>query len=178
MEQTPLKQTKGSSSLFVSRSDEWDALLELQTDIKFKYNEVIHPKNTLIINVSPDYSSTVAMHLAHALSKDGDMLDVLPVDVPFPGEMPDKYQRAFREFLDYHHLNYDNFILVEAAVLTGGNYTWMIEMMEQQGIDRSHIITAALYQSELSTFTCDCAGVVFKGPMVEFYYERYNKYWD
>lgn len=172
-----IKSTKGSS-LFISRNDEWDALLELEADIKSKYFPVIHPKSTVVLNISPDYSSTVAMHLAHALSKEGDMLDIYNVDVPFPGELADTYQHRFKEFLDFHHLQYDYFILAEAAVLTGKNYQWLVAMMERAGIDRSQIITTALYQSEQSIFPCDCVGKTFNGPMVEFYYERYNKHWD
>lgn len=172
-----LKKTQGGS-LFVSRNDEWQALLELEADIKVKYHGIVHPKTTAILNISPDYSSTVSMHLAHALSREGDMLDMFHVDVPYPGEIPTGYMQKFKEFLDYEHLHYDNFLLVEAAVLTGNNYTWMVDMMEKHGIDRSQIITAALYQSAESIFPCDCTGVVFDGKMVEFYYERYNKHWS
>lgn len=176
--ETPIPQTKSSSSLFISRNDEWTAMLELEADIKTKHFPQIHPSNTLIINVSPDYSSAVSMYLAHALSKEGQMLDMLSVDVPYPGELAAPYQQKFQEFLDFHHLQYDYFILVEAAVLTGKNYSWMVDMMEKQGIDRSHIITTALLQSEHSVFSCDCVGNIFNGHMVEFYYERYNKHWD
>lgn len=177
MEQT-LKQTKGGSCLYVSRNEEWDAILELEAAIKAPYFPVIHPRNTVILNISPDYSSSVSMHMAHALSKDGDMLDMFSIDVPFPGELPEVYQAKFKEFLDYYHLQYDYFILTEAAVLTGKNYGWLVRMMEEQGIDRSHIITTALYESEQSVFKSDCVGKYFEGNMIEFYYERYNKHWS
>lgn len=176
--ETPIAQTKSSSCQFVSRDDEWDAMLDLEADIKTRCFPQIHPSNTLIINVSPDYSSAVSMYLAHALSKDGLMLDMLSVDVPYPGELAAPYQQKFKEFLDFHHLQYDYFILVEAAVITGTNYTWMVDLMEKHGIDRSHIITSALLQSAHSTFACDCVGSIFNARMVEFYYERYNKHWN
>ena len=51
----------------------------------------VNPLDTVILNVSPDYSSTVAMQIAHYLSDKGHMLDIISVDVPYPGENKDLY---------------------------------------------------------------------------------------
>ena len=56
----------------------------------------VDAKNTVILNVSPDYSSTVAMHIAHHLSEDGEMLDMVSVDVPYPDQDRDYYELKFK----------------------------------------------------------------------------------
>jgi hypothetical protein len=52
---------------------------------------------TLVLNVSPDYSSIVAMQLAHHLSVDGKMLDLVSVDVPYPQEDKGIYKEKFEQ---------------------------------------------------------------------------------
>ena len=66
--------------LFVSRIKERNLIYTLSEKILETYPDIT-PANTLVIMVSPDYSATVAMHIAHNLSKDGEMCDVLPIHI-------------------------------------------------------------------------------------------------
>lgn len=51
----------------VKRRKEEKVIAELTAKIIAKYPELC-PENTLVLMVSPDYSATVAMHVAHSLS--------------------------------------------------------------------------------------------------------------
>ena len=137
----------------------------------------VDAKNTVILNVSPDYSSTVAMHIAHHLSEDGEMLDMVSVDVPYPDQDRDYYELKFkRESLGLPAF-YSTVILVEAAVLSGNNYTWIKQRLLDRGYQEKDIITVALLEMNNSKFKCDYVGA-YSDTMPEFYYERYNKHWD
>lgn len=137
----------------------------------------VDPYDTVVLNVSPDYSSTIAMHIAHHLSDKGKMLDMIPVDVPYPGESKDNYELKFkRESLSLPIL-YNKIILVEAAVLSGNNYTWIKERLLDRGYENDDIITVALTEMNSSIFKCDYVEA-YTDTIPEFYWERYNKHWD
>jgi len=135
------------------------------------------PKETAVFCVSPDYSGNVAMQVCHHLSKDGIMPDLFWVDVPYPKEDVRPYVIQFNNFLEEIGNKYEKFFLVEAAVLSGNNYTWLVHMMLDRGYDRDDIVTVALIQHTDSIFDCDVVGD-YSTSMPEFYYERYNVFWD
>ncbi len=68
---------------FVNREKEYDLITKLITIID---NRTFDPKDTAVLMVSPDYSATVAMHLCHAWSRDGELIRPIAVDVTFPDE--------------------------------------------------------------------------------------------
>jgi hypothetical protein len=137
----------------------------------------VDPNDTLVINVSPDYSSTVSMQIAHHLSEEGRMLDMFPLDVPYPGESIDNYQYEFKRGGQFIPYRYHKVILVEAAVLSGNNYTWIKEMLLDMGYENDDIITVALIEMNSSVFKCEYVQA-YTDTMPEFYWERYNKHWD
>lgn len=137
----------------------------------------VDPHTTLVLNVSPDYSSTVSMHVAHHLSQDGKMLDMLAVEVPYPKEDKNSYQIIFKEQAAKFSAVYSKVILCEAAVLSGGNYRWLKEILLSVGYKEEDIITTALIQKVDSITDCDYVGE-YATTMPEFYYERYNKNWE
>jgi len=137
----------------------------------------VDPYVTLAINVSPDYSSNVTMQIAHHLSEGGKMLDLFHLDVPYPGEKRDVYEYEFKRNSVLIPYKYDKIILVEAAVLSGNNYTWIKERLLDMGYENDDIITVALLEMESSKFKCDFVGE-YISDMPEFYWERYNKHWD
>jgi hypothetical protein len=137
----------------------------------------VDPNDTLVINVSPDYSSTVSMQIAHHLSADGRMLDMFPLDVPYPGESKDNYQYEFKKGGQIIPYRYHKVILVEAAVLSGNNYTWIKEMLLDMGYENDDIITVALIEMNSSVFKCEYVQA-YTDTIPEFYWERYNKHWD
>ena len=68
---------------FITREKEWELIQKLLTVVD---NSEFDPSDTAVIMASPDYSATVAMHLAHAWSRKGEMLHIIPVDVTYPDE--------------------------------------------------------------------------------------------
>lgn len=137
----------------------------------------VDSSTTLVLNVSPDYSSIVAMQVAHYLSAEGRMLDLFVVEVPYPKEDKDYYRKKFKEEFRKVTLKYDTVILCEAAVLSGNNYTWIKEVIMDFGYEDGDIITIALLEMETSVFKSDYVGA-YISEMPEFYWERYNKNWD
>lgn len=158
--------------MYVDHLKEYDLLQGLM-----KRLPKVDPYSTLVLNVSPDYSSTVSMQVAHYLSQEGKMLDLFGVDVPYPGEKRGFYERKFkREFKEFT-LKYDKLILCEAAVLSGNNYKWLKEALFDFGYESDDIITVSLLEMTTSIFKCDFVGE-YVSEMPEFYWERYNKHWD
>jgi hypothetical protein len=137
----------------------------------------VDPYTTLVINVSPDYSSTVAMQIAHYLSDEGKMLDLFELDVPYPGEGKDFYLLKFIKEFEKHIPKYKKVILCEAAVLSGKNYTWIKEVLLKYGYKDEDILTVALLEMKSSIFKSDFVGE-YIDSMPEFYWEKYNKNWD
>lgn len=135
------------------------------------------PTTTAVLCVSPDYSSNVAMQVCHHLSKRGIMPSFFWVDVPYPKEDVRPYVIQFSEFLEGLTPQYEKIYLVEAAVLSGNNYTWLVHMLMDHGFDRDDICTVALIQKADSIFDCDVVGD-YVVDMPEFYFERYNIHWD
>lgn len=163
--------------MHVSRELEWTVLQELCRKLE---NLDTHPNDTLLVIVSPDYSATVGMHVAHHLSKDGEMLDIAYIDVPYPGEDKGAY---IKQFLDqtndngirkFHH--YKNVLLVEAGVITGKNYTWITKCLDVAAIK---YYTAALFENLDSTYKSDVVGRYYSEHLreLEFYWERPNNHW-
>jgi hypothetical protein len=110
---------------FITREREWELiqrLLSIVDDSKFD------PVDTAVIMASPDYSATVAMHLAHAWSRGGEILPMIPVDVTYPDETPEPYilkmMLQLKEIVQSRKL-----VMVEAGIIRGGNWTWMLELL-------------------------------------------------
>ena len=97
-------------------------------------NPDIHPDKTCFLCVSPDYSSIVAQHLSHALSKDGEIYHIEAVNVPFPDESHESYLETFIDRFSEWTIDWDNFVLIEAGVIRGGNYNWITEAMSKYQI--------------------------------------------
>jgi hypothetical protein len=158
--------------MYIDNLKEYNLIQEL-----FKKLPTVDPYKTLILNISPDYSSTVSMQIAHYLSQDGKMLDIEGVNVPYPGENRDYYEQDFKQLSLNFSTKYDKVILCEAAVLSGKNYTWLKEILLDRGYKNEEIITVALLEMNVSIFKSDYVGE-YISDMPEFYWERYNKHWD
>ena len=165
---------------YVSDTDEKILLERLIVLIQESYPE-LNPKNTLVLMVSPDYSATVAMHVAHGLSKDGEMCDILPINVPYPDEQVDIYlSKAIKDldaWLEFSETEYENYLLVEAGVIRGGNYTWLTNMLCKKVT--GNIITSSLYENIGSKFKSNVVAEYYDDSVEDltFYFERENKHW-
>lgn len=160
--------------MYITREKEWEAI---QTVCRIlEKNPLLVPGKAVVAMVSPDYSATAAMHVAHHLSFDGEMLEIVPVDVPYPDEDPEPYQREFVKKTTYAFYPFETVILVEAGVITGGNYDFLANHLIDSGFN---VITVALFENMHSKYKCDVVGEHYNSEAqeLEFYYERYNKHW-
>ena len=143
----------------------------------------IHAGNAVIVTVSTDYSSVVGQYLRHALSFERDICDGFGVDVPFPDEVwNDSYISGLSNALTAHdHLWRDNnkrLLLVEAGVIRGGNYTFVVEYLQK--LYPNTILTLAMCENESSKYKSDYVGEYYNNEVVDltFWWEQDNKHWD
>lgn len=161
---------------FITREKEWELIQKLLTIVD---NSSFDPKTTAIIMASPDYSATVAMHLAHAWSRDGEMLTIIPVDVAYP----DEDVAPYREKLVAQRAQWQPFeklVLVEAGIIRGGNWKWMLEILKSWGqFTREDITLVAMCENIHSAVKSDYVGEYYDDDKEElmFYFERFNKHW-
>ena len=167
--------------LFVSRVKERNLIDKLSKKILKTYPDIC-PDNTLVVMVSPDYSATVAMHVAHNLSKDGEMCDILPIHVSYPDEEIHKYVRKADQDIDawfkFSDVQYKYYLLVEAGVIRGGTYTWLNKLFRNKV--SGTIITTSLYENIGSRFQSDVVAEYYDDTIQDltFYFERENKHWN
>lgn len=161
---------------FITREREWELMQQLQTIIDTRGK---NSTNTAVLMISPDYSATVAMHLAHAWSIDGEIMDIIPVDVPYPDEPADPYildlVLKLRRLEQYEHL-----ILVEAGIIRGTNWDWILEVLTvADERPRENITLIALCENIHSSVKSDYVAEYYDDNEKElmFYFERYNRHW-
>lgn len=162
--------------MYVSRNGEWIALEILCQKLESFETD---PSNTIVVTVSPDYSATVGMHVAHHLSKNGEMLPIKYIEVPYPDEDVEIYKQKFLDSSSensIHTYKDKKVILVEAGVISGKNYQWITNYLKEAGIK---YITAALYENVFSTYKSDAVGEYYNHNIreLEFYWERHNNHW-
>jgi hypothetical protein len=168
MKRRPLK--------FITRDKEWELIQRLITIVD---NRTFNPEDTVVVMASPDYSATVAMHLAHAWSVNGDMLPIIPVDVTYPDEEPKFYIDKMRsQYMDFKL--YKKLVMVEAGIIRGGNWKWMLDVTKEFEFDRKDITLVALCENIHSKVKSDYVGEYYDDKKEElmFYFERYNKHWE
>lgn len=161
---------------FITRDKEWELINRLLTIVN---SSDFDPADTAVIMASPDYSATVAMHLAHAWSRNGEMLTIIPVDVTYPDEQPDEYiKKMVMQAGDIRPFN--KLIMVEAGIIRGGNWKWMLDVLFDWGYNRENVTLVALCENIHSKIKSDYVGEYYDDSVEElmFYFERYNKHWE
>lgn len=173
------KEVSMRGPLMVTREEEGLMITKVVSEVKSRFPE-LNPTNTVVVMVSPDYSATVAMHMAHGLSQDGEMCDLMMVDVPYPDQDKRDFVRRLIRQLLLAEKTYENYLLVEAGIIRGGNYTWICEQMRLFIPEDRQIITSTLYENTHSIFKSDVVGAYYDDKVEDltFYYEEYNKHWD
>ena len=163
--------------LFISQDKEMALIQEMTYRIK-RANLDIHPSDTCFLCVSPDYSGIVTQRLSHSLSVDGEIFHIEAVNVPFPDENPLKYQVDFE--LNYAEwlLDWKKFVLIEAGVIRGGNYTWITQTMEK--FMEGNYYTVALCENIGSTFKSDFVSLYYQDSQIDlhFWWEQPNNHWQ
>lgn len=161
---------------FITREKEWELIQRIETLVD---SSDFDPSTTAVLMVSPDYSATVAMHLAHSWSRKGDMLPLLTVDVPYPDEQFNLYKDRLRSmYMDIKQ--YSKVICVEAGIIRGGNWEWILDTLTREfEYKREDIILVAMCENINSKVKSDYVGEYYNDEEKElmFYFEKYNKHW-
>lgn len=161
---------------FITREKEWELIQRLLSIVD---NSSFDPSSTCVIMASPDYSATVAMHLAHAWSSGGEMLTIVPVDVTYPDEDSEPYRQKM--IMQANLIRpFSKIVMIEAGIIRGGNWKWMLEVLETiWGYQRKDITLVALCENIHSKIKSDYVGEYYDDEKEElmFYFERFNKHW-
>ena len=145
--------------LFISEDKERALIQEMTYRMKMA-NLPIHPSDTCFLMVSPDYSAVVTQHLSHSLSVDREIFHIEAVNVPFPDEDVREYRTEFTQSFMKWQTRWDKFVLIEAGVIRGGNYTWICDVM-----------TKASGADIWSVALCENIHSKFKSDFVSLYYD-------
>jgi hypothetical protein len=166
------------TNYLISQEHETDLTLELaERLLKDNFNA----RNTVIVTVSTDYSSNVGQLLRHALTKDGEICDGFGIDVPYPDETwDDKYIYELSSLLSLYHYKLTNkqILLVEAGVIRGSNYKFVIDCIKKLDIPNK-VYTLALFENEHSAFKSDFVGDFYDNEIEDltFWWEKENNHW-
>lgn len=165
--------------LEVSQQKEKDLLSNLSYDLIVKG---IYASNTVIVSVSGDYSNIVGQILRHSLSIDGEICDGFSIDVPYPDETwNDTYITELKILfrLYAYKLKDKNILLVEAGVIRGSNYKFIIDYLKNNLGIANNILTLALFENSVSVFKSDFVGEYYDDNTQDltFWWEMYNKHW-
>jgi hypothetical protein len=138
--------------------------------------------NSVIVTVSTDYSAHVGMWLRHHLSHNAEICDGFGIDVPYPDEIWNK--KYFDEMYEMFKLHAPTFqskslIFVEAGVIRGGNYTYIIDWVRKRLEYNKKLITVTLYENQHSAFKSDFVGEYYDDTIEDltFWWEKENKHW-
>jgi hypothetical protein len=160
---------------FITREKEWELIQRLETIVD---SSDFDPSTTAVIMASPDYSATVAMHLAHSWSRKGEMLSIIPVDVTYPDEDPAPYIQKM--LMQGAYIGpYSKLVLIEAGIIRGGNWQWMLDVLYGWDYKRSDITLVAMCENIHSKVKSDYVGEYYDDDKEElmFYFEKFNKHW-
>jgi len=170
MSQRPLK--------FISREKEEELINRLLTIVD---NRSFYPSDTVILQASVDFAGTVSMHLSHAWSVGGEIIPIVPIEVTYPDETYDYVRSKFRYDMKWHldHFNYKKFIVIEAGIIKGGNWEWILEEFGRLNVDRDNITLVTMLENVHSRVKSDYVGEYYDDEKEDltFYYERFNKHW-
>jgi hypothetical protein len=138
--------------------------------------------NSVIVTVSTDYSSIVGQILRHHLTDGGEICDGFGIDVPYPDEVWNKkYNDEMYEMFKLHAPSFQkkNLIFVEAGVIRGGNYTYVIEWVRKRLESGKRLITLTLFENVGSKFKSDFVGDYYDDTTEDltFWWERENNHW-
>ena len=160
---------------FITREKEWELIQRLDTIVD---SSNFDPDTTAVIMASPDYSATVAMHLAHSWSRKGEMISIIPVDVTYPNEDITPYMNKMITQADDIR-KYKNLVLIEAGIIRGGNWSWMLDVLINWEYTREDITLVAMCENIHSKVKSDYVGEYYDDEKEElmFYFERFNKNW-
>lgn len=168
------------TEFLVDQREETALIFKLSNEL---YENNVNAWNTVIVSVSGDYSCIVGQILRHSLSHDGEICDGFSVDVPYPDETWDeRYLLELKTLFDLHKYKLEgrDILLVEAGVIRGSNYKFMIEYLREVLGVTQNIKTLALYENSGSKFKSDFVGEYYDDDTKDltFWWEQYNNHWN
>jgi len=161
---------------------------KVETDLIYKLSEELLQKgfnasNTIIISVSADYSCVVGQLLRHSLSHEGEICDGFSIDVPYPDQVWDlTYLCELAALVNLYTYKFKDkkILLVEAGVIRGSNYKFVVDYLKANSKIPNEIYTLALFENKGSKFKSDFVGDFYDDETQDltFWWERYNKHWE
>jgi hypothetical protein len=138
--------------------------------------------NSIVVTVSTDYSSIAGQIIRHELTHGGEIADGFGVDVPYPDQQWDTrfVNEACSMFsLHKHAIGVKNIILVEAGVIRGSNYKYLINLIREALELDNEIITTTLYENIESAFKSNYVAEYYNGTLndLTFWWEKQNNHW-
>lgn len=126
------------------------------------------PSDICVIAVYPNYSSTLAMHIANSISK--EFIPLFYLDVPIEDELAETYVIEAKRLISA--LPYEHIILVDAVVSSQEYYDWLLPLL-----DNKTTTLVSLLEDEHSEIVCDITGAYYDSEVdsPQFYFDKYNK---
>lgn len=167
--------------LFVSRDRELAGIQKLIYEIKRGPHRDWIDHRTLMLMVSPDFSGIVTTILAQGLSgDDGEIMYTDCIHVPDPDEDPFLFKQRFEQdwplvVKSFEPKPMNKFILAEAGIISGRNYTWVTKAMQENG--QHDFITVALFENVHSVYKSDYVAEYYDAEKQDlcFWWEKPNK---
>ena len=74
---------------------------------------------------------------------------------------------------------YSKIVMVEACIIRGGNWDWMLNVLYTWGYKREDITLVAMCENIYSKVKSDYVGEYYDDDKEElmFYFEKFNKHW-
>ena len=106
-----------------------------------------------------------------------EIFHIEAVNVPYPDEDPSPYKLDFSLNFAEWVLDWENFVLCEAGVIRGGNYSWITEAMEK--FSEKNYYTLALCENIHSKYKSDLVSLYYNDNVedLHFWWERPNNHW-
>ena len=167
---------------YIGQAEETKNIQKLAYNMK-RFDKDWFDEQTLMVLVSPDFSGIVTTILAQALSgDDGEIMYTDCIHVPDPDEDVNLFKDRLRKEWPmiergFEDVKYEKFILAEAGVISGGNYTWLTEMLVKEfNVSPENIRTVALYENIHSKFKCDYVSEYYDNETEDlcFWWEKPN----
>jgi hypothetical protein len=104
------------------------------------------------------------------------------IDVPYPDETWNR--RYVDEMYETFRIHSNSFrgkalIFVEAGVIRGGNYTYIMDWIKKRLETGKRLVTLTLFENVGSKFKSDFVGEYYDDSKEDltFWWERYNNHW-
>ena len=163
----------------------WDKELELMNKLKdtLLYNH-LNASNVLIVTVSTDYSSVIGQYLRHQLTHNGEICDGFGIDVPYPDQsfnnnFVQEICAMFNVYQNSNSIGDKTILLVEAAVIRGGNYIKVVDIIKNKLDITQPVLTLTMYENIHSKWKSDFVGEYYNDETEDltFWWEKYNNHW-